>query len=94
MGDTRWTRRKSWPVKIGRVTIGGDNPVAVQSMTTTSTLDTLGSAEQIARIARAGGEIVRLTTQGVREAENLTPIREALGVICGRKLGLMLESSG
>lgn len=73
-----WRRRETWPVKIGQVTVGGDNPVAVQSMTTTSTLDTDGSVAQAARIAAAGGEIVRLTTQGVREAENLTPIRHAL----------------
>ena len=52
--------------------------MVVQSMTTTSTNDTPGSAAQIKRIADAGGSIVRLTTQGVREAENLTPIKEAL----------------
>ncbi|MDE5927863.1 MAG: (E)-4-hydroxy-3-methylbut-2-enyl-diphosphate synthase [Duncaniella sp.] len=63
---------------MGEVTIGGDAPVVVQSMTTTSTNDTPGSAAQIKRIADAGGSIVRLTTQGVREAENLTPIKEAL----------------
>ncbi|MDE5693399.1 MAG: (E)-4-hydroxy-3-methylbut-2-enyl-diphosphate synthase [Duncaniella sp.] len=71
-------RRRAWPVRVGEVTIGGDAPVVVQSMTTTSTNDTSGSAAQIKRIADAGGSIVRLTTQGVREAENLTPIKEAL----------------
>lgn len=71
-------RRRAWPVRVGQVTIGGDAPVVVQSMTTTSTNDTPGSAAQIKRIADAGGSIVRLTTQGVREAENLTPIKEAL----------------
>jgi len=71
-------RRRAWPVRVGEVTIGGDAPVVVQSMTTTSTNDTPGSAAQIKRIADAGGSIVRLTTQGVREAENLTPIKEAL----------------
>ncbi|MDE6205547.1 MAG: (E)-4-hydroxy-3-methylbut-2-enyl-diphosphate synthase [Duncaniella sp.] len=71
-------RRRAWPVRVGEVTIGGDAPVVVQSMTTTSTNDTSGSASQIKRIADAGGSIVRLTTQGVREAENLTPIKEAL----------------
>lgn len=78
MGETFRNRRFTWPVKVGGVTIGGDAPVAVQSMTTTSTLDTPGSAAQICRIAAAGGDIVRLTTQGVREAENLTPIRDAV----------------
>lgn len=78
MDRSGWKRRETWPVRIGRVTVGGGNQVAVQSMTTTSTLDTEGSAAQAARIAAAGGEIVRLTTQGVKEAENLTPIRESL----------------
>ena len=78
MSETSRNRRFTWPVRVGGVTIGGDAPVAVQSMTTTSTLDTSGSAAQICRIAEAGGDIVRLTTQGVREAENLTPIRDAV----------------
>jgi len=63
---------------VGNVTIGGDEPVVVQSMTTTSTNDTPGSAAQIKRIVDAGGQMVRLTTQGVREAENLTPIKEEM----------------
>lgn len=63
---------------MGNTTIGGLNPVRVQSMTNTSTLDTAGSAGQALRIAEAGGELVRLTTQGVREAENMAAIREAL----------------
>ena len=58
--------------------IGGNNPVRVQSMTNTSTMDTAGSVAQVARIAKAGGEIVRLTTQGVREAENMANIKKGL----------------
>lgn len=81
MDNQHWSRRHTWPVSIGSVTIGDSNPVAVQSMTTTSTLDTSGSAAQIKRIVDAGGEIVRLTTQGVREAENLTPIKEELNAL-------------
>lgn len=73
-----WKRRPTWPVHVGDVTIGGDNPVVVQSMTTTSTNDTPASVAQIERIVGVGGEIVRLTTQGVREAENLAPIKESL----------------
>ena len=73
-----WKRRPTWPVHVGDVTIGGDNPVVVQSMTTTSTNDTVASVAQIERIVAVGGEIVRLTTQGVREAENLAPIKESL----------------
>ena len=78
MSVSQWKRRESCPVTVGTVTVGGDSPVVVQSMTTTSTNDTPGSAAQIKRIVDAGGQIVRLTTQGVREAENLTPIREEM----------------
>lgn len=81
MLEYNWKRREAWPVKVGGVIIGGDSPVVVQSMTTTSTNDTEGSAAQIKRIVDAGGEIVRLTTQGVREAENLTPIKEAMAAV-------------
>ena len=68
-------RRKTHEVKVGNIGIGGDNPVRVQSMCTTSTMDTEGCVRQILAIAKAGGELVRLTTQGVREAENLKEIR-------------------
>lgn len=63
-------------MRVGRVTIGGDSPVKIQSMTSTSTMDTEGSAAQTERIAAAGGDIVRLTAQGVREAANLACIRQ------------------
>lgn len=69
-----YSRRHSSVVEIGNTPMGGDNPVRVQSMTTTSTNDTEGSAAQAERIADAGGEYVRLTTQGVKEAENLKNI--------------------
>lgn len=71
-------RRQAWPVRIGGVTIGSGHPIAIQSMTSTSTMDTEGSVAQAKRIADAGGEIVRLTAQGVREAENLGKIRATL----------------
>ncbi|MDE7181028.1 MAG: (E)-4-hydroxy-3-methylbut-2-enyl-diphosphate synthase [Muribaculaceae bacterium] len=73
-----YERRKSRPVRVGNAVIGGKNPVLVQSMTNTSTLDTEGSAAQARRIAEVGGELVRLTTQGVKEASNLEPIKRAL----------------
>ena len=63
---------------IGNLDMGGDNPVRVQSMTTTSTDDTAASVAQAERIIDAGGELVRLTTQGRREAENLKNIHDAL----------------
>lgn len=71
-------RRKSSIVRVGDLLIGGDNPIRVQSMTTTDTLDTEASVAQAKRIIDAGGELVRLTTQGRREAENMARIRQAL----------------
>ena len=71
-------RRTSTVAHVGRLCIGGDNPVRVQSMTTTSTDDTVGSVAQCERIIDAGGELVRLTTQGRREAENLANISRQL----------------
>ena len=69
-------RRKTHEVRVGTIGIGGNNPVRVQSMCTTSTMDTEGCVKQILAIAAAGGELVRLTTQGVREAENMREIRD------------------
>ena len=74
MDITKYRRRPTCEVRIGRVTIGGENPVAVQSMTNTDTGDTAASTAQIERIDRAGGKIVRLTAQGRREGENLAAI--------------------
>ena len=74
MSRYNYQRRLTTPVNVGGVIIGGDSPVRVQSMTNTNTLDTEASAAQVRRIADAGGEIVRLTTQGVAEAENMARI--------------------
>ncbi len=71
-------RRKSISVRVGSTAIGGDNPIRLQSMTTTATMDTKGCIEQAIRIIEAGGELVRMTTQGTREAENMRLIREGL----------------
>ncbi len=71
-------RRESSVVNIGNTPLGGENPIRIQSMTTTSTDDTESSVAQAKRIIDAGGEYVRLTTQGVREAENLKNINAAL----------------
>lgn len=73
-----YKRRESSVAKVGNTEIGGDNPIRLQSMNNTSTLDTAGSVAQALRIVEAGGEIVRLTTQGVREAENMAEIRKGL----------------
>lgn len=73
-----YKRRSTVQVNVGGVLIGCDNPVRVQSMTNTSTTDTDGSVQQIMRIVGRGGELVRLTTQGSREAVNLAAIKAAL----------------
>jgi (E)-4-hydroxy-3-methylbut-2-enyl-diphosphate synthase len=69
---------KSQIINIGSLSMGGDLPVRVQSMTNTDTLDTTASVSQCIRIIEAGGELVRLTAQGVREAENLSNIKKEL----------------
>jgi len=72
------TGYKSEIISIGSLSMGGDLPVRVQSMTNTDTLDTSASLSQCIRIIEAGGELVRLTAQGVREAENLSAIKGGL----------------
>ena len=71
-------RRQTHEVRIGKLLIGGQHKVAVQSMTTCSTMDTEGCVEQCIRIIEAGADLVRLTTQGTREAENLRNIKAGL----------------
>jgi len=73
-----FSRRQSHQVNVGGIPMGGDNPIRLQSMTTTNTNDTEACVEQTLRIVAAGGEYVRLTTQGVREAENLKNINAGL----------------
>ena len=78
MNDFNYRRRHSSTVQIGNVPLGGDNPIRIQSMTSTSTLDTDASVAQCRRIFDAGADYVRLTAQGVREANNIGEIRAAL----------------
>lgn len=73
-----YSRRESSVVNIGATPLGGKNPIRIQSMTNTVTMDTEACVEQAKRIIDAGGEYVRLTTQGVREAENLKDINKGL----------------
>ena len=72
------TRRTSSVVHVGNIAIGGDNPIRIQSMATTDTNDTEGCVAQAKRIIDAGGELVRFTTQGTREAENMKNISARL----------------
>ena len=73
-----YQRRQTVGVNIGGLMMGSDYPIRVQSMANTSTMDTEGSVAQAQRIAEAGGEIVRFTTQGQREALNMQNISQAL----------------
>ncbi len=71
-------RRKTSVTHVGNIAIGGDNPIRIQSMATTDTNDTEASVAQAKRIIDAGGELVRFTTQGKREAENMKIISDRL----------------
>jgi len=71
-------RRKTTTTKVGDLLIGSDYPIRVQSMATTDTNDTEASVAQAKRIIDAGGELVRFTTQGTREAENMKHISAQL----------------
>ena len=72
------TRRISSEVHVGNIGIGGQNPIRIQSMATCDTNDTEGCVAQAKRIIDAGGELVRFTTQGTREAENMKNISACL----------------
>lgn len=78
MSRYNYKRRNTHETKVKDIGIGGDNPIRIQSMTNTSTMDTDGSVSQTMRIAAEGADIVRLTTQGVREADNMNQIRTKL----------------
>jgi (E)-4-hydroxy-3-methylbut-2-enyl-diphosphate synthase len=71
-------RRPTHVVNVGDVAVGGENPIRVQSMTTTDTLDTAGTADQAERLVAAGCEIVRITAPSKKEAANLAAIRAEL----------------
>lgn len=71
-------RRRTGTVRIGQLRLSSDEPVTVQSMLKTPTMDTVACVEQAVRIIEAGGELVRITAPGVKEAENLKHIHAAL----------------
>lgn len=78
MSRYNYKRRLARTVNVGGTGIGGENPIRLQSMTNTDTLDAGASAAQALRIAEAGGEIVRLTTQGQKQAAALAEVRRIL----------------
>jgi len=75
---TRYSRLKTREVKVGRIGIGGSNPIRIQSMTTTNTMDTEATINQSIRMIEAGCEYVRITAPSINEAENLQNIKDGL----------------
>lgn len=73
-----YKRRATTAVKVGNLIIGGEAPVRVQSMLNTNTNDTDASVAQAVKVIQAGGELVRLTTQGEKEAANMANVRKGL----------------
>ncbi len=78
MSETRIKRRESIPVTVGSVTIGGDFPVVVQSMTNTDTADVNSTVQQVLELAQSGSELVRITVNNEESAKAVPHIREAL----------------
>ena len=74
-------RRRTIPVRIGQVTIGGDAPIVVQSMTNTDTADVEATTKQVAALSRAGSELVRITVDRAEAAVAVRHIRERLDVL-------------
>ena len=75
---TSYSRFVTRAIKVGKIGIGGNNPIRVQSMTTTDTMDTKATVEQAIRMIDAGCELVRITAPSVKEAENLANIKAEL----------------
>ena len=78
MNYFNYKRRPTSDVHIVNVTMGSEHPIVVQTMTNTDTLDTETSVAQCERIIKAGGQLIRLTAQGVKHSENLKNIHQAL----------------
>ncbi len=79
---TEYSRYKTREVKVGDLPLGGDNPIRIQSMTTTDTMNTKATVEQSIRMIEAGCEYVRITAPSINEAQNLLNIKNEL-----RRLG-------
>ncbi|HEY0976179.1 MAG TPA: (E)-4-hydroxy-3-methylbut-2-enyl-diphosphate synthase [Flavobacteriales bacterium] len=75
---THYERWRTREVRIGNIGIGGANPIRVQSMTTTDTMDTAATVAQSIRMIEAGCELVRITAPSKKDAENLAPIKQQL----------------
>src|SRR6187402_3858238 len=75
---TQYSRFITREVFIGDLAMGGNNPIRIQSMTTTDTMDTIGTVEQSIRMVDAGCEYVRITAPSIKEAQNLAEIKKEL----------------
>ena len=75
---TSYSRIKTREVMVGQVGLGGSNPIRIQSMTTTNTMDTFATINQSIRMIKAGCELVRITAPSINEAENLQNIKDGL----------------
>ncbi len=75
---TEYKRLKTREVKVGNLLLGNNNPIRVQTMTTTDTMDTMATVEQSIRCIKAGAELVRITAPSKKEAENLQHIKDEL----------------
>ena len=75
---TKYVRFQTREVMVGSVGIGGNNPMRIQSMTTTDTMDTMATVDQSLRMIKAGSDLVRITAPSKREAENLDTIKEEI----------------
>lgn len=75
---TQYKRYKTREVSIGDVPLGGNNPIRIQSMTTTDTMNTLATVEQSIRMIEAGSEYIRITAPSINEAKNLEEIKKEL----------------
>ena len=91
MDFANYTRRKTSTTHVGALCIGSDYPIRIQTMANTSTNDIDGSVAQALRCREAGAELLRFTTQGLREVESLRQIREQLLPTVGDSLPLVAD---
>ncbi|MDY0082559.1 MAG: flavodoxin-dependent (E)-4-hydroxy-3-methylbut-2-enyl-diphosphate synthase, partial [Ignavibacteriaceae bacterium] len=77
---TKYSRYKTREVIVGDIPLGGNNPIRIQSMTTTDTMNTIATVEQTIRMVNAGCEYVRITAPSINEAKNLEEIKKELRV--------------
>ena len=73
-----YSRYKTKVVQIGDVSLGGDNPIRLQSMTTTNTMDTIATVEQSIRMIDAGSDYIRITAPSMKQAKNLLEIKKRI----------------